>query len=120
VRYCADCGDPTEGRNLRCASCKRRYNALRNRKWRKANPMAANAAHDRAIASTEAGRMRRKAREAFKYAVRKGRLVRPDRCSKCGVVGAVEGHHDDYTHPLQVTWLCSSCHLAHHGKVLWQ
>lgn len=40
-------------------------------------------------------------------------LLKPAPCAKCGAERA-EKHHADYTKPLEVTWLCRSCHLAHH------
>lgn len=36
-------------------------------------------------------------------------------CSKCGSLEA-EKHHDDYTKPLEVVWLCRSCHLELHSE----
>jgi hypothetical protein len=33
---------------------------------------------------------------------------------KCGVVGAVQAHHADYARPLDVSWLCISCHRDIH------
>lgn len=31
----------------------------------------------------------------------------------CGSRNA-QAHHDDYSRPLDVTWLCPSCHAAEH------
>lgn len=50
-------------------------------------------------------------------AVRKGRLVRPSGCTRCGEVGPVHGHHEDYERPLDVDWLCSPCHKARHKEL---
>jgi hypothetical protein len=44
-------------------------------------------------------------------AVKSGRLIRPNHCSKCGVICKPEGHHEDYSKPLEVQWLCRRCHL---------
>ena len=44
-------------------------------------------------------------------AVRDGRLARPDRCSRCNEKAPkIEGHHEDYSKPLEVIWLCALCH----------
>jgi hypothetical protein len=43
-------------------------------------------------------------------AVRDGRLDRPNRCSRCNEKGRIEGHHEDYSKPLEVIWLCTLCH----------
>jgi len=45
-------------------------------------------------------------------AVTQGTLVRLP-CESCGAA-KVEAHHDDYSKPLQVRWLCRPCHLAEH------
>jgi hypothetical protein len=52
----------------------------------------------------------KKCRSAFAYAMRIGRLVRPLRCQDCDEYAATEGHHTDYTRPLDVRWLCDRCH----------
>lgn len=48
------------------------------------------------------------------HAIRHGKVVRPDACERCGAKGNVEGHHHDYSKPLDVEWLCRPCHAAHH------
>lgn len=56
----------------------------------------------------------RKAHVALNNALRDKRIIRPDRCDDCQNPGAVHGHHDDYTKPLIVRWLCVPCYaLAH-------
>ena len=47
--------------------------------------------------------------------LRAGRLVKPDRCSVCYAQGPIHGHHDDYSKPLEVRWLCVSCHKQWHS-----
>lgn len=53
-----------------------------------------------------------KARKAVWNAIKGGRLHRLS-CEVCGEEQA-HAHHDDYNNPLDVRWLCRSCHLDHH------
>lgn len=46
-------------------------------------------------------------------AVRDGRLTRAP-CERCGGTEDIEGHHPDYSKPLEVEWLCRACHRALH------
>jgi ribosomal protein S27AE len=55
---------------------------------------------------------RRAARVAVGKAVNAGRLVKQP-CESCGNVKA-QAHHDDYSKPLEVRWLCTPCHAAEH------
>ncbi len=55
-----------------------------------------------------------RARNAVNNAIRDGRLVRQP-CEKCGNT-KVDAHHDDYSQPLNVRWLCRTCHLKEHGN----
>jgi len=47
-------------------------------------------------------------------ALRAGRLQKQP-CVFCGSEDALEGHHHDYSRPLDVTWLCKPCHRRFHG-----
>lgn len=44
-------------------------------------------------------------------AIKKGELLPSKICSDCGSGNKkIVAHHEDYTKPLDVIWLCSSCH----------
>jgi ribosomal protein S27AE len=49
------------------------------------------------------------------YAISYGRLKRSPTCEQCGRTTRTQGHHDDYAKPLDVRWLCSSCHVRLHA-----
>lgn len=55
-----------------------------------------------------------RARDALANAIRYGAMVRQP-CEKCGAENT-HGHHDDYSKPLEVRWLCHFCHAAEHPK----
>lgn len=49
--------------------------------------------------------------------IRSGRMKKPDACSQCDSKDRViHGHHDDYTKPLDVRWLCVICHKKWHKE----
>lgn len=54
------------------------------------------------------------AHRIVEWAIESGKLVRPDACEACGNAGRVQGHHEDYSKPLEVRWLCSVCHKGEH------
>jgi hypothetical protein len=57
-----------------------------------------------------------RAHNAVTNAVRDGRLKK-EPCEVCGAA-YVHGHHDDYSKPLEVRWLCPSHHRQLHlGKL---
>lgn len=48
-------------------------------------------------------------------AVRDGRKQKPVLCEGCGEAPSrLHGHHEDYSKPLDVVWLCPKCHRAAH------
>lgn len=60
-----------------------------------------------------------KARARLTNSVHKGLVKKPSACQECGVVvekWRLEGHHDDYSRPLSVQWLCHKCHAAKSRK----
>ena len=59
-----------------------------------------------------------KAHLAVARAIKKGTLVRPIICNECiHIHNKIEGHHEDYSKPLEVVWLCPPCHRQLHlGK----
>jgi len=50
------------------------------------------------------------ARNAVNNAIRDGKMERGTDCYFCGSSERLQAHHEDYNHPLDVVWLCSSCH----------
>jgi hypothetical protein len=59
-----------------------------------------------------------RARKIARCAVRSGYLTRPDKCEVCMKECKPHGHHEDYSKPLDVQWLCRICHNHKHGKLM--
>ena len=57
----------------------------------------------------------RPAHRMVHQALRSGKIERPNRCDDCGLERRVEAHHEDYSRPLWVKWLCRSCHRRRHS-----
>jgi hypothetical protein len=53
------------------------------------------------------------AKAKVRWAVKQGRIVKAP-CEVCGATN-VHGHHDDYTRPLDVKWLCPFHHKQRHA-----
>ena len=58
-----------------------------------------------------------KARHKLNYAVKSGKIHKPLYCSSCEGDKHLEAHHTDYSKPLEVLWLCRSCHVDLHNKI---
>lgn len=52
------------------------------------------------------------AQKEARKAIARGELIR-EPCEICGAEKA-DAHHDDYNKPLEVRWLCRSCHMEWH------
>lgn len=123
-------GRPPSCRCGICPKCLR--NAKKRRQWdamtpeqRRArvarrNPIAVYVSQTRAsIRHDKRYPERARARDLVQRAMRKGTLKRLP-CEICGVehgaqlpdgrTAKVEGHHDDYSKPLDVRWLCTDHH----------
>lgn len=117
---------------LRCRHCldmqaarQKRYNQTEKGKVAKRKSAAKYARTDRGrINKAKSQRKsylkdpaRRKAVSKLNVYVKRGRVIRPDRCERCGVCCKPHGHHHDYSKALDVEWLCESCHHGeHHGR----
>lgn len=82
----------------------------------KSNPetKARRAADQRRYSADPALRAKHEARWQTRRAISSGALVRQP-CEVCGEA-KVDAHHDDYTKPLDVRWLCKPHHREHHAK----
>jgi len=61
-----------------------------------------------------------KAREVLHNAIENNRVIKPKRCSRCNKKfnpHGICGHHEDYSKPLDVLWVCHQCHSAIHRKL---
>lgn len=76
----------------------------------------------KAMASKVRKRYRAANKEKYKahwtvsHAIRSGKLIKGS-CEVCGATKA-HAHHDDYSKPLEVRWLCPKCHVSHHRLLL--
>ena len=64
--------------------------------------------------------VKRKANRAVQRAIVSGKLIRPTSCEECGSAGKIDAHHEDYSKPLEVNWLCKKCHhkrTYHHNAL---
>ena len=68
-----------------------------------------------ALAWTKRNPEKKSATSAVNNAIRSGKLKRQP-CEVCGYT-LVQAHHDDYTKPLSVRWLCHEHHAAHHVEM---
>ena len=57
-----------------------------------------------------------KAHNLVNNGIRDGVLIKPNNCESCNGDSRIHGHHCDYNKPLDVMWLCESCHLAWHRE----
>lgn len=102
--------------------CKRRAKLRRTEEWREKNRKRAaawrkkNQSKCSKIATEWKKRNPEKAacHAAMFWAIKSGALKRGEICESCGLMCKTFGHHDDYSKPLQVIWLCKSCHTKKH------
>jgi hypothetical protein len=94
---CSRCDNERVGKHRYCKKCQSEY----MRQWRKLNPL------------TEEQKLKDRARSYAGVYKRRGKLI-PQLCA-CG--NNAEMHHEDYTKPLDVLWICRPCHLKLHGVI---
>jgi hypothetical protein len=110
----------SDGLVSRCRDCKRAARTPEgNRKYYARHREAERARHRARHRRDKAGKKRppsadpfkKRARKKLKYAVASGKIQKPSTCSQCGsTTERIDGHHTDYSKPLDVQWLCTICH----------
>jgi hypothetical protein len=51
-------------------------------------------------------------------AIKNGEIVKPDECSRCGIKAVkINAHHENYSKPYDVIWLCDKCHAERHLEI---
>jgi hypothetical protein len=131
VRACSHCDGAitvTESMARRskyvCGPCESRIAtdwARRNRDKKRASNNKWHAAHSSQRASRTASWRsshpeKKAAHQAVQTAVRNRGLVKSP-CQVCGRAIRIHAHHDDYSKPLDVIWLCHEHHMARHAML---
>lgn len=133
TKICSECGQEKplsefnklrkspDGRQNRCRECFSRYNKARYaadplrfkkgvKKYREENLENIFATR---MEMCEREPSHKNANMAVDYAVKLGYIDKPDHCFGCGCLSSesrVTAHHHDYSKPLEVVWVCSTCH----------
>lgn len=100
-----------DGRVYKCRACSKKYKAA----WYKENLERARE-YDRLRGNRKHKRdpVKVKAGQILCNAVRCGKITRGP-CAVCGCTENIDGHHEDYSKPLEVIWLCRKHHREHHA-----
>lgn len=108
IRYCKYLKkDGSISYSYHCKACKKNY----CEKWNKAHQKERNEATRRSyLKHREKALVRRKVQRA----IESGLIVRGN-CENCGDLKS-QAHHDDYSQPLKIRWLCISCHATFHKR----
>jgi len=94
-----------QGRQRYCRECKQGYNERNRSKCVEYSQRSQAKYPDR-----------KKARGKVSTELIAGRLTKPSRCERCGKRRELQAHHADYSKPLDVEWLCSTCHREADGE----
>lgn len=57
-----------------------------------------------------------RAQRMVRYRLKTGEIIKPKKCEFCNKQKYLEGAHTDYKKPLDVKWLCISCHRKYDKK----
>lgn len=130
IKTCRKCGRSAEHYASITTACKEcwKLQVKANRKekaeyYREFDRKRSKTPKRKAVSVRRTREMRRrvpglmKAHNALFRAISNGIIVRPDHCSRCLISCVPQGHHDDYSKPLEVMWLCPICHAQRHKEL---
>jgi hypothetical protein len=108
-------GNGYVGRYSFCKDCENTKSRLRNRGARYKRKQKRTTEKNRQYTINYRAKYpeRVKADSKLRWAIRIGRIIR-EPCEVCGSTNS-QAHHEDYSKPLEVKWLCP----LHHGQVHW-
>ena len=123
VKTCSTC---KKSRMLVCFSPDRRYrygvsgrcrtcNNARVREWKRCSRKKV-AGHNLKYVSENREKIR--AHGYLGWAISIGKVVKPDRGETCDKRASLDGHHEYYSRPLEVKWLCRQCHVDVHNGIV--
>lgn len=97
---CSRCPRPSLSYHCYCRACKNEHQRKHRRTYSELTPEQRRRANARCYAN-----------QYVRYGI-----LKPKPCESCGDPKA-QKHHDDYSKPLEVRWLCVDCHRRLHRKV---
>lgn len=57
------------------------------------------------------------AKSRLQHKITEKKIMKPSCCSICGKKTNLQAHHSDYSRPLEVLWVCDSCHKMIHKEL---
>jgi hypothetical protein len=100
---CSKCNLPLEekriGKKRYCLKCSNQYMKENRKKHSEL---------------TDLQRLKANCRSYLNVYTKRG-SIKKEPCKVCGCE-VVQAHHEDYIKPLEVIWLCVSCHIEHHKQ----
>ena len=109
LRYGFKCPKNIVKQSMSLAQLNREMSGENNPNWK--NGISNNNYHYKKL-QKERYPERVRAREKVLYALKRGKLMRQP-CEVCGET-KTQAHHDDYSKPLEVRWLCKKHHDEFH------
>lgn len=98
---CSRCGGPRDRAGQKyCRACHAAYQREHRPKYSELTPEQ---------------RLKSNSRTHANVAQKRGQIVKKP-CEKCGDPES-EKHHEDYSKPLEVRWLCARCHRVEHETI---